>query len=443
METPPSCAVQARHLSQSRTLTSAEATVMPASNESVSTAEPSQNQDPALNQLDIATGTSAHELHSHFMAGTSSSCADETHHPAAYPILAPRPNPISGSRSHADLQRMLSGKNIQTAMESVNFSIGRSSSRRLADRSDTNTVRARLGHRRTESTIVSSVMIFEPIARTNSAPPPSAAPSPRASNPQPTFQGLPGELRNYIYRLLFTRHPTILALRNNRLYNMTAVPDRKSYFKSLPGLAYTNRQTYNEIATFVLENHTMEISVLDDLHYFEDTLEQLPGQKGWNSAKSMKFTRFSDLATSPARTRELFDCIARCRNIEQLTLQVKLDLLHMPEHGPAYRQLAFLNGTPGVKSPDQVAANYDLDLLFDLRSLRKLTMICEWHRDGPVRCNPRTMATFWDLQDWAAQGFARKADNVKEVIKSLPFNDPKESGAWSVRIQRGKSKDTV
>lgn len=238
-------------------------------------------------------------------------------------------------------------------------------------------------------------------------------------------------------------HPTILVLRDNRLYNMAAVRDRKSYFKSLPGLAYTNRRIYNEIATFLLENHIMEVSVLADLHYFEDTLEQLPGQKGWDSVKSMKFTRFSDLATSPARTRELYDCIARCRNIEQLTLQVKLDLLHMPEHGAACRQLAFLNGTPGVKSPDQVAAIFELDLLFDLPNLRKLTMICEWHRDGPVRCTPRTMATFWDLQDWVARGFASKADNVKDVAASLPFNDPKEMGAWSVRVTRGKSKDAV
>ncbi|OAG02418.1 uncharacterized protein CC84DRAFT_1167470 [Paraphaeosphaeria sporulosa] len=187
-------------------------------------------------------------------------------------------------------------------MESINFSIGRSSSRRLADRSDTNPVRARLRHRRTESTIVSSGVMFELIARTNSAPPTSAAPNAHVSKPHSTFEGLPGELRNCIYRSLFARHPNILALRDNRLYNMYAVPGRKSYFKSLPGLAYTNRRTYDEIATFLLENHTMEVSVLDDLHYLEDTLEQLPGQKGWNSVRSMKFTRFSDLATSPART---------------------------------------------------------------------------------------------------------------------------------------------
>jgi hypothetical protein len=139
----------------------------------------------------------------------------------------------------------------------------------------------------------------------------------------------------------------------------------------------------------------------------------------------------------------LLDYISRCRNIEQLTLQVKLDLLHMPEYDPAYRQLAFLNGTPGVKSPEQVAANYELNFLFDLPHLRKLTMICEWHREGPVRCTPTTMATFWDLQDWTAHGFATQADNVKAVFQSLPFNDPKELGAWTVRVKRGKSKDEV
>lgn len=224
---------------------------------------------------------------------------------------------------------------------------------------------------------------------------------------------------------------------------MNAVPNRKSLFKSLPGMAYTNRQAYNEMATFILENHTMEISVLADLHYLEDILEQLPGQKGWNSVRSMKFTRFSDLAFSPARTRELLDCIARCRNIERLTLQIKLDLLHMPAHDAAHRQLAFLDGTPRIKSPEQVAATYELELLFALPNLRKLTMICEWHRVGPVRCTPRTMATFWDLQDWVSRGFASQGDNVKEVIKSLPFNDPKEIGAWTVCISRRKNKDAV
>jgi hypothetical protein len=224
---------------------------------------------------------------------------------------------------------------------------------------------------------------------------------------------------------------------------MIMVPNRKPYFKLLSGLAYANRRMYNEIATFLLENQAMEISVLDDLYYLEDALEQLPGQKGWNSVRSIKFTRFSDLATSPARTRELLYGISRCRNIEQLTLQVKLDLLHMPEHDPAYRQLAFLNGTPGVKSPEQVAANYEFYLLFDLPYLRKLTMICEWHREGPVRCTPTTMATFWDLQDWIAQGFATQADNTEAVFKSLPFNDPKKMGAWTIRVKRGRSKDEV
>ncbi|KAF2439770.1 hypothetical protein P171DRAFT_435633 [Karstenula rhodostoma CBS 690.94] len=417
---------------------------MQASKESVSTDQSSQNPDSTQDQTDGEARISLHAQSPHAVAGSSSSQDDGNHHSAALPVSLQKHNPMSESRSHADLQRVSCGESIKTAMENINFSIGRSS-RRPTDRLDTNPVLARLGHRRAESTVVPTSVVSEPVVRTNSAPPIStpAAPNARKPNSQATFEGLPGELRNQVYHLLFAGHPTILALRDNRLYNMTAVPNRKSYFKLLPGLAYTNRRAYNEIATFLLENRTMEISVLADLHYFEDTLEQLPGQKGWNSVKSMRFTRFSDLATSPARTRELFDCIARCRNIEQLTLQVKLDLLHMPEHGAAYRQLAFLNGTPGVKSPDQVAATYELDLLFDLPNLQKLTLICEWHREGPVRCTPRTMTTFWDLQDWVARGFARQAENVKAVIQSLPFNDPKEMGAWTVRIKRGKSKNAV
>lgn len=284
-----------------------------------------------------------------------------------------------------------------------------------------------------------SRVVSNPVVQSTPEPQISTNGTARSSHANPTFTKLPGEIRNHVYRALLAGRPKTMMLRDNRLYNMTAVPDRKPFFKLLPGLSYANRQMYYELSSLLLEEHTMEISLLADLHYLEDALELLPGQKGWSSVRSVKFTRFSDLATSPARTRELFDCMARCRNIEQLTLQVKLDLLHMPEHCAAYRQLAFLNGTPGVKTPDQVASNYELDLLFDLPRLRKFTLICEWHREGPVQCTPRTMATFWDLQDWVAQGFATKADNVKEVFKSLPFNDPKQLGAWTVRAKRGGS----
>ncbi|KAJ4352060.1 uncharacterized protein N0V89_007406 [Didymosphaeria variabile] len=416
---------------------------MQASTKSSCTGEPSENQNQLRDRSDAELKPAFQELDPYNAPGGPSSRDDKHYDSTTLPLISQKTNPVVTTRSHANLQQLLRGESIKTTMENINLSLGRSSSRRLSDRSGTYPVRARPDHRETESTIVPSRVIFEPSVGTNSAPPTSAAPTAQPLNPIANFEGLPGELRNYVYHLLFADCPTTLALRENRLHNLTAVPDRKPYLKLLPGLAYTNRGVYNEIATVFLQDRTMEISVLADLYYLEDVLEQLPGQKGWNSVKCMEFTRFADLATSPARTRELFDCIARCRNVEQLTLQIKLDLLHMPEHGAAYRQLAFLNGTPGVKTPEQVAANYELDLLFDLPRLRKLTMICEWHRDGPVRCTPRTMATFWDLQDWIAQGFTTKADNIKEVFKLLPFNDSKQLGAWTVRLQRGQSNNAV
>ncbi|KAL1596409.1 hypothetical protein SLS60_009055 [Paraconiothyrium brasiliense] len=416
---------------------------MQASTKSGCAGGPSKKQNQTRNQSNAELNPAFHEQDPHTAPGGPSSPGDESNRAAASPPIPQKTNPVATTRSHANLYQFMHGESIKTTMENINLSLGRSSSRRLPDQSDKHPVRARPGHRKTESTIVPNRVIFEPFVRTSSAPPTSATQTARPLSPIVNFEELPGELRNCVYHFLFADRPTTLALRDNRLYNLTAVPNRKPYLKLLPGLAYANRRVYNEIATFLLQDRTMEISVLADLHYLEDVLEQLPGQKGWNSVKSIKFTRFADLATSPARTRELIDCMARCRNIEQLTLQIKLDLLHMPEHGAAYRQLAFLNGTPGIKSSEQVAANYELDLLFDMPRLQKLTMICEWHREGPVRCTPRTMATFWDLQDWIAQGFATKADNIKEVFKSLPFNDPKELGAWTVRLQRGKSKDAV
>lgn len=252
---------------------------------------------------------------------------------------------------------------------------------------------------------------------------------------------LPGEVRNRVYGIVLASCSTVVDLHANRTHNITVFHERQAYLKLLPGLAYVNRQTYSEYTTFLFENRTLSIYNLKDMYYLEDILDALPGQKGWNSVKSIRFPRFSDLASSPARARELFDCISRCRNIEKLTLQVKLDLLHMLNDSPAYHRFSFLNHTPGIKSPEQVAANYELGVLFDLSHLHKLTMLCSWRREGPVPCTPRTMVTFWDLQDWVAQGFTTYARDVEEVIMSLPFNEPREFGAWTIRLKRYKKSD--
>lgn len=257
------------------------------------------------------------------------------------------------------------------------------------------------------------------------------------SNPVSCWDKLPGEIRNRVYQLVAGDF-AMLDLYGNRVRNMTAIRDRQAYLKLFPGLAYMNRTTYNEFSTFLLENKILKIHTLEDLRYLEYALDHLPREKGWNSVKNMHFSRFSDLATSSARARELFDFMMRCHNIEELTLQVKLDLLHIPDGSSALRQLAFLNGTPGIKSPQQVAETYELNLLFDLPHLRKLTMICKWHSGCPIPCTPLTMITFWDLQDWVAQGYAAYASNVKKITKCLLINDPREQGAWTVRLERGR-----
>ncbi|KAF1968016.1 hypothetical protein BU23DRAFT_572696 [Bimuria novae-zelandiae CBS 107.79] len=309
--------------------------------------------DMALQTHKLAQTSTANDLTPHAFAGKPSP-HDEEHQRSSAAMLE--------SRSHADLLQLSRADSIKTVMENINLSFGRTSSRNLPGRFDRERVPPRRGHRKTVSTIGPRGEAIKPIARTNSAP--SLAPSPSSGA---SWDKLPGELRNRIYCRLLADSPAMMDLYDNRIYNMTAIRDRKPYLKSLPGLAYVNRRTYSEFTTFLLENKTLEIR-----------------QKGWNSVTSVHFRRFSDLATSPARTRELLDCITRCRNAERVTLQVKLDLLHMPNESAAYRQLAFLNGTPGVKSAEQVAANYELSILFDLPHLRKFTMICEWHRQGPI-----------------------------------------------------------
>ncbi|KAJ4299666.1 hypothetical protein N0V90_004912 [Kalmusia sp. IMI 367209] len=341
----------------------------------------------ALASLDRASENDSREEHDF---NDPSSFAHNPEEPIASSKMQLKASQVPDSQSHTDLRQHARRESLKSTMENMRFSF-----------------------------------VSAPLAST---PPRAAA----------TFENLPGELRNQVYRLLSMGSDRNMVVWDNRVYNTTAVPDRISLFKSLPGLAYVNRRTYVEFVAWLLSNKSLEIHILDDLRYLEDTLEWLPDYQGWDSVKNLKFTLFSDLATSPARTRELYDCVARCCNIQELTLQFKLDLLHMPEHDPAYRQFAFLNGGPGIKSSEQVALNYELDSLLDLPHLRKLTMICEWHRNGPVRCTPRTMATFWDLQDWIAQEFS-KINNVTDTVKSLPFDDPKESGAWTVLIKRGKN----
>ena len=215
---------------------------------------------------------------------------------------------------------------------------------------------------------------------------------------------------------------------DNRVYNMAAVRDRQAYLKLLPGLAYVNRQIYQEFATVLLEIRALTICTLADLDYLEYALNHFPNAKGWNSVKSMCFSRFSDLATSPARANELFDFMIRCRNVQEVTLHFKLGSIHIPDGLRVHRQFTFTNGMPGIKTPEQVAANYELNKLFNLPKLQKLTIVCQWDRDGPVRCT-LTMMAFWDLQDWVAEGFATHAENVKEIIKCLPFDDPRKHGA--------------